>query len=281
MGMKFFLLVIIFIFCGKMAAAQNIHFFFGGGIMNYQGDLQAKRFTFKQGHPYGSVGMYYEATEKLFIRIGVVAGKVSSDDKLTMLYQLRNLSFSSQVIEFQVGAEYDLINSYEHRVSPYIFAALAGFHFNPSTLDADKKKVFLQPLGTEGQGFYNGRKKYSLTQMSLPFGGGIKFGLTDNIHVRIEAALRKLFTDYLDDVSSTYANETALRLNNGEKAAELAFRGDEINPALTPVEGGIRGNPKSKDFYYTAGLSVSFRLNGNDGRNKPGKSRLGCPVNVY
>ncbi len=280
-SMKNFLLSILLIVCGNNVFGQNIHFLFGGGLMNYQGDLQAKRFTFKQAHPYGSFGVYYELTEKLFLRVAAVAGKVSANDKFSPTNQTRNLSFSSQILEFHVGAEYDLINSYEHRVSPYLFAALAGYHFSPYTFDTSNKKTFLQPLGTEGQGFYAGRKKYGLTQLAIPFGGGLKFGLTDNIHIRIEAALRVLLTDYLDDVSSTYADENDLLINNGAKAAELAFRSDEINPALTPVPGGIRGNPKSKDFYYTTGISVSFRLNSGDGGRKPGKSKLGCPVNVY
>lgn len=279
--MKNFILGILFISFGKTALPQNIHFLLGGGAMNYQGDLQAKRFTFKQAHPYGSFGVYYELTDKLFLRVAAVVGKVSADDRFSPTNKTRNLNFSSQIIEFHIGAEYDLINSYEHRISPYLFAAVAGYHFNPYTLDTGNKKVFLQPLGTEGQGFFNGRKKYGLTQISVPFGGGIKFGLTDNIHIRIEAALRVLLTDYLDDVSKTYADENALLINNGEKAAELAFRSDEINPALVPVPGGIRGNSKSKDFYYTTGISVSFRLNSGGGGRNPGKSKLGCPVNVY
>jgi len=94
-------------------------------------------------------------------------GKVSSDDKYSKLNQDRNLNFQSQLMEVQLGAEYDIINSYEHTIVPYIFAGVAGFHFNPYTLDSANNKVYLQPLGTEGQGFYLGRKKYGLTQLSI------------------------------------------------------------------------------------------------------------------
>jgi len=30
-------------------------------------------------------------------------------------------------MEVQLGAEYDIINSYEHTIVPYIFAGVAGF----------------------------------------------------------------------------------------------------------------------------------------------------------
>jgi hypothetical protein len=272
-----------FLFSGALSSqAQDVHLFVGGGIMNYQGDLQPRRLTLSQAKPYVTVGGYYELTEKLWIRAGIVAGKVTASDSVAKLNQVRNLSFSSQVIEFHLGAEYDILNSYEHLLTPYIFASVAGFHFNPYTQDINKNKVYLQPLGTEGQGFFQGRKKYGLTQLSVPFGGGIKIAVSENIQVRLEAVLRKLFTDYLDDVSTFYVNQANLLSNNGQQAVDLAFRSDEINPLLQyPNEGNIRGNPKSKDFYYTGGVSVSFRLQGNPNRGKPGKGKLGCPVNVY
>lgn len=277
------LIVASFLLLGVLwLPAQDIHLFVGGGVMNYQGDLQASRLTLSQAKPYISVGGYYELTEKLSIRAGIVAGKVSAADSLAKLNQTRNLSFASQVLEFHLGAEYDILNSYEHLLTPYVFASVAGFHFNPYTNDISNNKVYLQPLGTEGQGFYQGRKKYGLTQLSVPFGGGIKIAVSENVHVRLEAVLRKLFTDYLDDVSTFYINRANLLSNNGQQAVDLAFRGDEINPLLPyPNEGNIRGNPKSKDFYYTGGVSVSFRLQGNPNRGKPGKGKLGCPVNVY
>ncbi len=260
--------------------AQDIHIFAGGGIMNYQGDLQARRLTAEQAHPYATAGIYYEATEKLYLRAGLVVGKVSASDEYSKPNRSRNLSFSSQVIEFSVGAEYDIFNSYDYIITPYLYAAVAGFHFNPYTYDATNRQVYLQPLGTEGQGF-GGQKKYSLTQLAIPFGGGIKIPLTNTISLRLEAGLRKLFTDYLDDVSTVYADGTDLLNNNGQKSVELAFRSDELNPALLyPVQGAIRGNPKSKDYYYTGGASISFRLPSGGSRG-PGKKKLGCPVNIY
>jgi Domain of unknown function (DUF6089) len=281
--MRKYFFALIFGLWGYGSAAQNLHMFLSGGLMNYQGDLQSKRMTLDEAHPYVGIGAYYELSEKLFIRAGIINGKVSADDKFSKINSSRNLNFTSQLTELQLGLEYDLFNSNEHTITPYIFAAVAGFHFNPSTIDAAGEKVYLQPLGTEGQGFFNGRKKYALTQLAIPFGGGIKIAVSDNVFVRLDAGLRKLFTDYLDDVSTFYIDKASLLANNGQQAVDVAFRGDELNPTFTyPVQGAVRGNPKSKDLYYTGGISVSFRLTGNEYRGGgKGKGKLGCPVNVY
>jgi hypothetical protein len=277
----FFSLLVSFVLC-NFSMAQDFHLFLSGGLINYQGDLQARRLTLSQAHPMASAGLYYEATDKLYIRLGFMMGKVSGDDKYSQFNDVRNFNFQSQVMEVHLGVEYDLFNSYEHTIVPYIFAGVAGYHFNPYTLDSANNKVYLQPLGTEGQGFYLGRKKYGLNQLAIPFGGGIKLAVSDNINLRFEACLRKLFTDYLDDVSATYADEDELRANNGQLAVDYAFRGDDINHSLAyPDATSIRANPKSKDFYYTASISISFRLQGNPNRNRPGKGKTGCPVNIY
>lgn len=276
----FFTVIVLCVVCSR-AITQDVHLYLAGGVINYQGDLQAKRFTFSQAHPFVGAGLYYEATDKLYFRLGFLMGKVSGDDKFSKLNQVRNLSFHSQLAEIHLGAEYDILNSYEHTIAPYVFAGIAGFHFNPYALDSAGNKIYLQPLGTEGQGFYLNRKKYSLNQMAIPFGGGLKMALSDNINIRLEVALRKLFTDHLDDVSATYPDEDELRTYNGQLAVDYSFRGDDLNHSVPfPDATSVRGNPKSKDFYYTVGLSLSFRLQGNGNRNRNAKGKTGCPVNV-
>ena len=272
----------ILVIYSNILFAQNMHIMIGAGLMNYQGDLQSKKLTFNQSHPCVGIGAYYEVSDKLFVRANIIYGKVSAADSYSKVNYGRNLSFSSPITEFHLGLEYDIINSYQHSITPYVFAAVAVFNFNPSTIDATGKKVYLQPLGTEGQGFYNNRKKYSLTQLAIPFGGGLKYAVNDNVYIRMEAGFRKLFTDYLDDVSTFYIDSTNLLINNGPQAVALAFRGGERNPAYPyPAEGTIRGNPKSKDFYYTGMFSISFRLQSKTNTGRKGKSNVGCPVNVY
>ena len=168
-------------------------------------------------------------------------------------------------------------------LTPYIFAGLAVYHFNPYTTDTTGKKTYLRPLSTEGEGFIAGKNNYNLTQIAIPFGGGVKFSLSDNVNVGLEVGYRKLFTDYLDDVSSRYVDEAALLANRGPEAVELAFRGDELkNGATYPAGSTIRGNSSQKDWYYFTGLTASFRLFSGNGLGSGGgkHSKYGCPANV-
>ncbi|MEO7769282.1 MAG: DUF6089 family protein [Ferruginibacter sp.] len=280
--MKHLFLCGIILLSVTFAKAQKIHLTFFGGISNYQGDLQPKKYTFQQANFAVGFGALYEITQKLYIRGNITFASVTGDDKFNGIYLNRNLSFSSPITDVHLGLEYDLLNSYEKSLAPFIFAGISGFHFNPSTIDTLGAKAYLQPLGTEGQGFFMGRTKYHLTQLSIPFGGGIKLSLTDNVRVRLEIGFRKTFTDYLDDVSSTYADPVLLLQNNGQQAVDLAFRGDELKGSATvyPNTNSRRGNPKSGDWYYFTGIGVSFRLSPMfDTGNGPGKKKSGCPIN--
>ena len=263
-------------------SAQNLHITVFGGFSNYQGDLQDKRFTASQAHPAFGAGLLYDITDNLSARANITFGKVSGDDKNNAKNTVRNLSFSSPVTDIHLGLEYNLFNLYERSLSPYVFAGISYFSFNPSATDTSNRKVFLQPLSTEGQGFYQGRKKYTLNQFAIPFGGGVKFALNENIRIAFEIGMRKTNTDYLDDVSTTYIDQFVLLTNRGQQAVELAFRGDELKTGLGyPSDGSQRGSAKYKDWYYFSGLNLSIRLNGNgkNGSGNAGKSKTGCPTN--
>jgi hypothetical protein len=100
--------------------------------------------------------------------------------------------------------------------------------------------------------------------------------------------VRKTFTDYLDDVSSTYVDETTLGQQRGMKAVEMAYRGDELKDGSAtayPADDSIRGGHKYKDWYYFTGFTLYIGLgSGNGGGGSPfgrgtrgGRNQLGCP----
>lgn len=263
--------------CIVNAQGFNLDLFLG--TSNYQGDLQDKRFTFNQSHLAGGAGLSYDLTERFSIRGGIMFGKVSGDDKKGR-NKARNLNFSSGLTEVHLGGQYYITPLGQHSLTPYIFAGLALYHFNPYTLDTTGTKYYLKPLSTEGEGVVAGKDYYNLTQMAIPFGGGVKLSLSDKINVGLEIGFRKLFTDYLDDVSDVYVDRDLLLANRGAKAVELAYRGDEIKDGtFTYPEGGSqRGSPKVKDWYYFTGLTLSYKLGG--GHKAGDKSQVGCPKNV-
>jgi hypothetical protein len=118
---------------------------------------------------------------------------------------------------------------------------------------------------------------YKLTQFAIPFGAGVKLRLTDNIIVSYELGMRKLFTDYLDDVSTSYADPALLSAARGTTAVQMAYSGGELKngSAVYPAGGAIRGNPKLKDWYYMHGLTISIGLH-----TRSRGSRYDCPPDV-
>ena len=82
-------------------------------------------------------------------------------------------------------------------------------------------------------------------------------------------------------LAKTYVDKNLLLQHNGPEAVQLAFRGNELNTGLTyPPNGTIRGNPKSKDWYYFSVLTLSFRLSTVDDYTVGNKSNHGCPSRV-
>ena len=268
-----------------LSFSQNLHLDLFGGIATYQGDLQTKRFTLEQSNPAVGIGFSYDLSPKFSVRTGFTYGVVEGDDKKNTAVkgnEVRNLNFTSKISEVHLGLEYNLFNTEGTSISPYVFAGVAAFRYNPYTTDSAGAKYFLQPLSTEGQGLaaYPDKKPYNLTQFSIPFGGGIKLNVSETLQIGIELGLRKLFTDYLDDVSTTYVDQATLLAERGSKAAELAYRGDEVNPnRIYPPNGEQRGNAKAKDLYYFSGIRISKLLGGNGGGGNR-KNKTGCPGSV-
>ncbi len=275
--MKRFLLAVLLL--PGFVQAQRWHVNVTGGMSNYTGDLQAKKYTFDQSNFAFGAGAQYDVSPHVAIISNISLFKVGASDAYNIKDdQSRNLSFQTSIAELNLLGEYTFLNLRYNAISPFIFGGIAVFHFNPYAYDTAGAKHFLRPLSTEGEGLEAGRKPYSLTQFAIPFGGGIKFRVSDNIVLAYEVGVRKTFTDYLDDVSTTYVDKATLLAAKGAKAVELAYRGGELkggNPTY-PAEGNIRGGQKYKDFYYYTGIRVSITILS---KNDPyyGRGRIDCP----
>ncbi|HSZ85204.1 MAG TPA: DUF6089 family protein [Puia sp.] len=281
---KIFVIVLLIPF--GLQAQFHLNLF--GGFSNYSGDLQSKRFTLDQSYGAFGIGGQYDLTTHFSLLSGFNIGHVGAADKFNKAdLQFRNLSFQTKIFEWNVMGEYNILDLNEHKFTPYVFAGLAIFHFNPFAYDTLGNKIYLRPLSTEGEGLpqYPGNKEYSLTQLAIPFGAGIKLRVTSNVTLSYEISFRKLFTDYLDDVSKRYVDEATLLSDKGPVAVEMAYRGNEIkNGAPYPAGGTLRGNSKYNDWYYFSGIRVSISFGdgyNGEGSERYGKSRLDCPKKVY
>ena len=276
----------IVLFCNALfIQAQRVHIGVAGGLANYNGDLLDKLYHKKLTNGFIGLTAHYELQDQILIRGAFNFARVNGSDIYNddpVLIQ-RNLHFESAISEFSVVGEYYLFNLYEKRFSPYGFIGLAIFHFNPYAYDTSERKVFLKPLSTEGQGLYPNKKPYSLWQPAIPMGGGIKFAITENLRIGFEIGLRKLFTDHLDDVSTSYPDYNDLLAARGQTAVDFSYRGDEVDGGVGvfPSKDTQRGGSTQKDIYYFTGINISFKPfggGGGGGRGFGKKNRFGCPT---
>jgi hypothetical protein len=285
--MRTVLLFIFFFVNVTFLHAQRVHIGVAGGFANYNGDLLDKLYPEKITNGFIGLTVHYEILDQILLRGSYSFARVNGSDTYSQKQVLleRNLQFESAVSEFAVTGEYYLFNLYEKRFSPYGFIGLGVFHFDPYSYDSSGKKVFLKPLSTEGQGIYPNKKPYSLWQPVIPLGGGFKFAITENLRIGFEIGLRKLFTDYLDDVSTSYPDRNDLLAARGQTAVDFSYRGDEFpgGDATFPTKDTQRGSAAQKDTYYFTGINISFRpsFGGGGGARSRGfgkKSKFGCPA---
>ena len=270
--MKHILIAVIILVSTVPLKAQSeydprLFFNLSGGLINYGGDLQNKSFTFNQANVAYGIGATYQFWNNFSVTASVTRGKIGATDaKGSPDHVIRNLSFFSNVTEGSAVFEASLFDvPGDKKFSPYVYEGIAFFHMNPYTFDPSGNKVYLQPLGTEGQGLaeYGNKKKYKLLQFAIPVGVGVKYALSDNIMISAEFGFRKTLTDYMDDVSGPkYADTALIRAANGPLASKLSFRGDELNTPLGFSKTIIRGNPGNKDVYYTCLIKLSYSFRG-------------------
>jgi hypothetical protein len=161
---------------------------------------------------------------------------------------------------------------YKPRLRPYGVIGIGAFKFNPqgSLTDNNGKVTWhdLKPLHTEGQGFaeFPDRKEYSLTQINIPMGLGLKYMLSERINISFELLLRKSFTDYIDDVSTNYIDPNLFNKYLSTTDAVTARKISDkvfaiVNPNLSRNSPGIqRGNPNQNDSYFTTFVKFGIRL---------------------
>src|SRR6185436_16762832 len=227
--MKKSIVFLLFILFSESSFSQSSEIGIMLGVSSYKGDLNGSLFNPNSFHP--AVGVLYRHcyNNHWSLKFGINYGTVSGDDSQSddPFQQYRNLSFISSILELEGQYEFNFFPfQTANRTTPgtpFLFLGLAVFKFNPKA-ELDGTDYSLQPLGTEGQGTpgYPDRKKYKRVQVSFPFGGGYKFRLSNRFGVTIEAGARKSTTDYLDDVSKTYAKKDVLLAAHGPEAVRLS-----------------------------------------------------------
>jgi len=226
----------------------------GFGVASYYGDLNNPGdiidFT-----PDITFGARYEINNMVSVGMNLAWFMLRGDDAEadTEGRERRNLSFRSHNVELSVLGFIDLYprgkRFYQRPiVGPYAYFGIGLLYYNPQA-ELEGSYYSLRPLQTEGN-------SYSIFTPTIPLGFGLRFRATPFINVVLEGGYRITFTDYLDDVSTVYIDNSTF---DDPIARQLADRRPEIGLPLKEA-GSVRGNPEKNDGYFITSLKVEIYL---------------------
>lgn len=230
------------------------------GTSFYHGDLNTSLSIQKPGISGGLMAKRNFNTRvswRASFNFGIIgADDANSDNNFE---RSRNLSFRSNLFDFTTGVEFNFLEyihgSSDYNYTPYLLAGFSIFNFNP-TAELDGERYSLRRLGTEGQAPGD---EYFTISSGFMIGAGFKWDITDDWNLGIEFTTRRLFTDYLDDVSTVYPDNGLIRSERGDVAADLSDRSlvDGIG-----VAGRQRGNSMNNDTYSFFGITLNKYFGG-------------------
>jgi len=121
----------------------------------------------------------------------------------------------------------------------------------------------------------------------MPVGVGFKYYFQENKYVGFEVTHRKSFTDYVDDVSTTYIDanlfDKYLTPENATIAKQLYYR-ENYDPTLTtqtrmeaPGYEEQRGDPKDNDSFFSSIIRFGWRLNDKNSPGGRAARQMRCP----
>ncbi|MES1214621.1 MAG: DUF6089 family protein [Bacteroidota bacterium] len=253
----------------QYAVKQEGEFGLSLGGAHYFGDLNTRAHL---NRPKLAAGIFFRKNFSNYVALRVGASfaqlgysDIYNDENTFM--NARNLSFNSKVWELALQGDFNFFRFMpgepDYSFTPYITFGVGIFSYDPYAF-LNNEKIFLRPLGTEGQGsaLYPDRVQYNSMAISVPFGAGFKYSVTENINIGFEILHRFTNTDYLDDVSKTYVDPAVFPPNPDGSTSNgllLSDRSYEIGEPIG-IPGRQRGNSKQKDQFVTAMFTVSFNL---------------------
>ncbi len=177
---------IFFSLTGNAQITQRSEVGFGLGTFNYTGDL-VRNYNFAFSTPAATIFYRHNVSKVVSFRASFTAGKLSASDMsnpIDAFATQRKASFDIFLSEVSGVYEYHFLDWRDDRrrlrFTPYLFAGLALFNI----AGVPTKTV-----------------QYSNIQMSIPFGGGIKYVVNPRYYLALEFGVRKTFFDYLDNIS--------------------------------------------------------------------------------
>ncbi|MBS1630184.1 MAG: hypothetical protein JST27_09020 [Bacteroidetes bacterium] len=247
-------------------------------------------FVFRAAINYGSVYANDNWNQKK-------AESATSPDDVAFTRYMRNLDVQSNIWEGNIMFEINPLRignlekrSAKKRMQPYILLGGGIFHYRakgtyvPRGTDGKAngqgRMVNLDDLYLENQGPSDPVTDSLLREanLSLPTGPtkvwvpevcggiGVRWDIANQVSLGLEYVYRYTFTDYLDNVSTTYVDPKVFDIihrNDPEKAQMAKDMYDKswlIDPNASHKPGDLRGESSTKDAYSTFSISVFFRI---------------------
>ena len=270
--MKKVLLGLLFISGIIYADAQyRGDFGFRIGASNYLGDIGGKEQTrrdfiwdMKLRKTRWTVGGFYRHrfNKNFGVTGSLTYARVEGDDAFTTnrARRGRNLNFVNDMLEFSGRGEYYFYShddvtgrgKYFLSMRSFVFAGVGGLVHAPKTRDASNDRVFLRREETEGN-------RYGLLTATIPVGVGVYFTYKKEHRYGFELSWHASFTDYLDDISTTYTTTTSDVANRYDELPS----GADVPRSIYYEPGQKRGDPSNQDNFLLANFTYSYVLLGS------------------
>ncbi len=244
------ILIIVSLIIGSFHLSGQKGIEVGGhaGIGYYTGDLNT---SYNLSKPGVNLGFKFRRNfnNRVSLATGLDYASVSgSDSKSNNAFQeKRNLDFSSNVFDLNFAMEFNFFpythGSDDEYFTPYLFTGFSIIRYNPTT-ELEGITYDLREMGTEGQGR---REEYLSLTGALVYGIGFKWDINRDWSLNANLSGRKLFTDYIDDVSGNWPDLNELERSRGGIAVSLSNRSGDPDFAKA---GRQRGNGKNNDSLY-------------------------------
>ena len=227
----------------------------------------------------GHIGYRFRIGSDFATKTLLQYGLFAANDAYTHQPNRRNRNIQVQTHLFEVSQQFELILARNEQFGSrhrkyglrgfrskdfqvYLFSGISVFGFIPQGRGGVYGWTNLRPLKTEGQGFIGDTREYERYSLGIPIGFGYKIGLAPMWSMSFEISYTHTFTDYLDDVSGNYYNNSLIESNFGSKAAYFADPSLGPFPELTQA-GLARGSSDYNDVYLYLNMSfirnVSFK----------------------
>ena len=228
-----------FLVCSPVALLVAQSYEVGGGLGTavYSGDI-LRKIDAGQSGLQGTLFGKRNFDNVWSLKVGLNLAEIMAADSIRpidAMASLRQGHFKGRITELSAIMEFNFLDYVNHksefRFSPYAFFGL-GYAF----VNAEGRINAGAPV-----------ENYRTRTLVIPFGGGIKYLLTDQLTLGMELGFRPTTSDALDQLDSTLP--------------ALPRYDTPLGPGTKALPQSLNfGNPNTKDWYYFLGLTLSYTI---------------------